>query len=223
LVSQVVLRSQSQAIYAAENQGHFGLQLARYAHFTSPIRRYADLIVHRALVGSLGLGEGGITREEEATLDDIAASICVTERRAMQAERETIDRLIAGFLSEKIGSHFHGRINGVTKAGLFVTLDETGADGFIPISMLGDEYFIFDDAVHAVIGEQTGQQFQMGQRVEVKLVEAAPVAGALRFEMISEGEESGRLPRSRNTNKRSGHRGRQTPGTFRGKGRRKRH
>lgn len=223
LVSQVVLRSQSQAVYAAENQGHFGLQLSKYAHFTSPIRRYADLIVHRALVGSLGLGEGGITPHEEKTLDDIASGICITERRAMQAERETIDRLIAGFLAEQIGATFHGRINGVTKAGLFVTLDDTGADGFIPISMLGDEYFIFDDIIHAVIGETTGQQFQMGQRVEVKLVEAAPVAGALRFEMISEGVEGKGLPRSRNTNKRSGHRGRQTPGTFRGKGRRKRH
>jgi len=223
LVSQVVLRSQSQAVYAAENQGHFGLQLARYAHFTSPIRRYADLIVHRALVGSLGLGEGGLTREEEASLDDIATSISLTERRAMQAERETIDRLIAGFLAEQIGATFHGRINGVTKAGLFVTLDDTGADGFIPISLLGDEYFIFDDTIHAVIGESTGQQYQMGQRVEVKLVEAAPVAGALRFEMISEGVEGSGLPRSRNTNKRSGPRGRHKPGTYRGKGRRKRH
>lgn len=227
LVNQVVLRSQSQAVYAAENQGHFGLQLARYAHFTSPIRRYADLIVHRALVGSLGLGEGGITPHEEKTLDEIAAGICITERRAMQAERETIDRLIAGFLAEQIGATFHGRINGVTKAGLFVTLDDTGADGFIPISMLGDEYFIFDDTIHAVIGEATGQQFQMGQRVEVKLVEAAPVAGALRFEMISEGVEGTGLPRSRNTNKRSGYRGRNSSQSFKGKpkggGRRKRH
>lgn len=223
LVSQVVLRSQSQAVYAAENLGHFGLQLSRYAHFTSPIRRYADLIVHRALVGSLGLGEGGITPHEEKTLDEIAANICITERRAMQAERETIDRLIAGFLSEQIGATFHGRINGVTKSGLFVTLDDTGADGFIPISLLGDEYFIFDDTIHAVIGESSRQQYQMGQRVEVKLVEAAPVAGALRFEMISEGVEGTGLPRSRNTNKRTGHKGRQTPGTFRGKGRRKRH
>ncbi len=223
LVSQVVLRSQSQAIYAAENQGHFGLQLSRYAHFTSPIRRYADLIVHRALVGCLGLGEGGITPHEEATLDDIAANISLTERRAMQAERETIDRLIAGFLSEKIGATFHGRINGVTKAGLFVTLDDTGADGFIPISLLGDEYFNFDDTIHAVIGETTRQQYQMGQRVEVKLVEAAPVAGALRFEMVSEGMEGNRLPRSRNTNRKSGPRGRHKPGTFKGRGRRKRH
>jgi len=204
LVSQVVLRSQSQAVYTKDNLGHFGLQLSRYAHFTSPIRRYADLIVHRALVSSNGLGKGGITREEEAQLDDIAAEISQTERRAMQAERETIDRLIAGFLSEQIGAKFMGRINGVTRAGLFVTLEETGADGFIPISKLGDEYYIYDETTHSMIGERSRETYQMGQQVEVRLVEAAPVAGALRFEMISEGiEGKGRaLPKSRNTNKR---------------------
>lgn len=202
VVSQVVLRSQSQAIYSAANLGHFGLQLSRYAHFTSPIRRYADLIVHRALVAALGLGEGGLTRGEEGELEDIAARISMTERRAMQAERETIDRLIAGFLAEQIGATFSGRINGVTRAGLFVTLNETGADGFIPISLLGNDYFIFDETLHAVIGETSRQQYQMGQQVEVKLVEAAPVAGALRFEMISEGTQGSALPRSINTNRR---------------------
>ncbi|MEM9278021.1 MAG: ribonuclease R [Pseudomonadota bacterium] len=217
LVSQVVLRSQSQAEYSPDNIGHFGLQLSRYAHFTSPIRRYADLIVHRALVGSLGLGTGGITPGEEAVLDEIAASISVTERRAMQAERETIDRLIAGFLSEQIGARFSGRINGVTKAGLFVTLDDTGADGFIPISMLGDDYFVFDETTHSVTGETTGEQYQMGQQVEVKLVEAAPVAGALRFEMLSEGVVAKSVPRSRNTNKRFS--SRRSPGNRRGPGR----
>ena len=201
LVSQVILRSQSQAEYSPENIGHFGLQLSRYAHFTSPIRRYADLIVHRALVASLGLGPGGLTNEEEKQLDEIAASISLTERRAMQAERETIDRLIAGFLAEQIGAEFSGRINGVTKAGLFVTLEDTGADGFIPISMLGEDYFIFDEVTHSVTGEATGETFQMGQRVEVRLVEAAPVAGALRFEMLSEGTKSNSVPRSRISNR----------------------
>ena len=194
------------------------MALKAYAHFTSPIRRYADLIVHRALVGSLGLGEGGITTQEEEQLNDIAAEISQTERRAMQAERETIDRLIAGFLSEQIGSNFSGKINGVTKAGLFVTLDDTGADGFIPISLLGEDYFIFDETSHSLIGETTGEAYQMGQQVEVKLVEAAPVAGALRFEMVSEGQKSKHLPRSRSTNKKpftARHRGagrRRSPG-----------
>ncbi|MEM7068781.1 MAG: ribonuclease R [Pseudomonadota bacterium] len=214
LVSQVILRSQSQAEYTPENLGHFGLQLSRYAHFTSPIRRYADLTVHRALVGALGIGKGGITPAEEAVLDETAVSISMTERRAMQAERETIDRLIAGFLAEQVGSQFSGRINGVTKAGLFVTLEDTGADGFIPISMLGDDYFVFDETTHSVTGEATGEQYQMGQQVEVKLVEAAPVAGALRFEMISSGTISKSIPRSRNTNKRGS--SRRGPGSRRG-------
>ena len=197
LVNQVVLRSQSQAEYNPANIGHFGLNLARYAHFTSPIRRYADLIVHRALVASLGLGDGGLTRDEEEQLDIIAEEISQTERRAMLAERQTIDRLIASHLADKIGAEFAGRINGVTRAGLFVTLNETGADGFVPISQLGDDYFVYDEAAHSVQGEETGDMFQMGDPVMVRLVEAAPLAGALRFEMISEGREGEALPRTR--------------------------
>ncbi len=201
LVNQVVLRSQSQAEYNPVNIGHFGLNLGRYAHFTSPIRRYADLIIHRALVGALGLGEGGITRDEEQRLDTIAAAISDTERRAMAAERDTRDRLIAAFMASHINAQFSARINGVTSSGLFVTLDDTGADGFVPISSLGDEYFIYDETAHAVIGEHSALAFQMGDKVEVRLMEAAPLAGALRFEMLSEGRKSGRLPRSRPTNR----------------------
>lgn len=197
LVNQVVLRSQSQAEYTKINIGHFGLNLAKYAHFTSPIRRYADLIVHRALVGALGLGEGGITPEDEARLDVIAEEISLTERRAMLAERQTVDRLISAHLAEKIGAEFDGRINGVTRAGLFVTLSETGADGFIPISQLGDDYYIYDETSHSVQGEHTNLKFQMGDDVRVKLIEATPLAGALLFEMISEGREAEGLPRTR--------------------------
>lgn len=204
LVSQVVLRTQSQAEYSPENIGHFGLQLSRYAHFTSPIRRYADLVVHRALIGSLGLGDGAITQDEEKVLDETAAAISLTERRAMQAERDTVDRLVAAFLSEQVGNRFTGRINGVTKAGLFVTLDDTGADGFVPISMLGQDYYVYDEITHSVTGDDTGEQYQMGQQVEVRLVEAAPVAGALRFEMLSEGVAVKKIPRSRASNRRSG-------------------
>ncbi len=204
LVNQVVLRSQSQAEYSPRNIGHFGLNLRRYAHFTSPIRRYADLIVHRALVAALGLGEGGITREEEALLDVIAADISITERRASKAERDTVDRLIATHLAQSIGERFVGRINGVTKSGLFVTLSDTGADGFIPISSISDEYLIFDAASHSIIGEDTRLAYQLGQQVEVKLIEAAPTAGALLFEMLSEGVETGALPRSRKSNSKRG-------------------
>ncbi|RVL90663.1 RNB domain-containing ribonuclease, partial [Sinorhizobium meliloti] len=189
IVNQMVLRSQSQAIYSPENIGHFGLNLLRYAHFTSPIRRYADLIVHRALVSALGLGEGGIMPEEEAALDDIAAEISTFERRAMAAERDTIDRLIAHHLNGRVGEEFDGRVSGVTKAGLFVTLPAYGADGFIPISTLGRDYFIYDEAHQALSGEKSGLGYRLGDPVQVKLVEAVPLAGALRFEMLSEGRK----------------------------------
>jgi ribonuclease R len=188
LVNEVVLRSQAQAEYSAENYGHFGLNLRRYAHFTSPIRRYADLIVHRALIRGLGLGEGALPpTETPETLSEVAAQISVTERRAMKAERETADRLIAHFLADRIGATFQGRISGVTRAGLFVKLSDTGADGLIPIRTLGSEYFNYDEARHALVGSRSGAMHRLGDVVDVRLVEAAPVAGALRFELLSEG------------------------------------
>jgi ribonuclease R len=188
LVNEVVLRSQAQAEYAAENYGHFGLNLRRYAHFTSPIRRYADLVVHRGLIRALGLGAGALPDSETVeTLGEIAASISLTERRAMKAERETVDRLIAHFLADRIGATFKGRISGVTRAGLFVKLTDTGADGLIPIRSLGSEYYTFDETRHALIGSRSGAMHRLGDMVEVRLVEAAPVAGALRFELLSEG------------------------------------
>ena len=188
LVNEVVLRSQAQAEYSAENYGHFGLNLRRYAHFTSPIRRYADLVVHRALIRGLGLGEGALPPTETVeSLSEVAAQISVTERRAMKAERETADRLIAHFLADRIGATFQGRISGVTRAGLFVKLTDTGADGLIPIRTLGTEYFNYDEARHALVGSRSGAMHRLGDVVDVRLVEAAPVAGALRFELLSEG------------------------------------
>ncbi len=197
LVSEVVLRSQSQAEYSPVNIGHFGLNLRRYAHFTSPIRRYADLIVHRALIRALGLGDDGLPDGAEERLDRIAADISAAERRAMVAERETVDRLIAGWLSDQIGATFRGRIAGVTKSGLFVKLQDSGADGFIPISTLGAEYFAYDEPRHALVGSDSGDTYQLGDPVEVRLVEAAPVAGALRFEMLSDGRKGKPVARSR--------------------------
>jgi ribonuclease R len=195
LVNEVVLRSQAQAEYSAENYGHFGLNLRRYAHFTSPIRRYADLIVHRALIRALGLGEGALPEAETLeTLSEVAAQISVTERRAMKAERETADRLIAHFLADRIGASFQGRISGVTRAGLFVKLSDTGADGLIPIRTLGTEYYNYDETRHALVGSRSGAMHRLGDVVDVRLVEAAPVAGALRFELLSEGQV---IPRGR--------------------------
>lgn len=187
LVHSIVLRTQAQAAYAADNAGHFGLSLRRYAHFTSPIRRYADLIVHRALISALNLGADGLSREDVAQLDETAEMIGVAERRAMVAERETTDRLIASFLEPQTGAEFKGKISGVVGAGLFVVLDETGADGFVPVSGLGRDYFVFNEVTHSLKGERTGETFQLGDRVDVKLLEVAPMKGGLRFEMVSEG------------------------------------
>jgi ribonuclease R len=213
LVNEVVLRSQAQAEYSAENYGHFGLNLRRYAHFTSPIRRYADLIVHRALIRALGLGEGALPDTETLeTLNEVAAAISLTERRAMKAERETADRLIAHFLADRIGAIFEGRISGVTRAGLFVKLAGTGADGFIPIRTLGSEYYNYDEARHALIGSRSGAMHRLGDVVQVRLVEAAPVAGALRFELLSEGATAPRGGRPRDGRKRVPPTGQTRPG-----------
>lgn len=188
LVNEVVLRSQSQAEYAIVNGGHFGLHLQRYAHFTSPIRRYADLIVHRALIRALRLGGGGLQDEEIPQLASTAKSISDAERRGMAAERETVDRLIAAHLADRIGAEFDARIAGVTRSGLFVRLKETGADGFVPISTLGREFYHHVEERHALVGARSGLAYRLGDEVRVKLVEAIPSAGALRFEMLSEGK-----------------------------------
>ncbi|MGB6534949.1 MAG: ribonuclease R [Xanthobacteraceae bacterium] len=183
LINEVVLRSQAQAEYSAENFGHFGLNLRRYAHFTSPIRRYADLVVHRALIRALHLGADGLDEAvDRKDLVEIATNVSATERRAMKAERETADRLIAHFLADRLGAVFDGHISGVTRAGLFVELDETGADGFIPARNIGEDYFRFHEARRAFVGNS--QTHRLGDRVSVELVEAAPVAGALRFRLV---------------------------------------
>jgi ribonuclease R len=184
LVNEVILRSQSQAEYSVENIGHFGLNLRRYVHFTSPIRRYADLLVHRALISAQDLGVGGMAAADEKGLERIAGEISVAERRAMAAERDTVDRLIAFWLSERVGAHFEGRIRGVTRAGLFVELEESGADGFVPISTIGEDFYGYEEAHHRLVGRTTGETFRLGDAVEVRLVEALPYAGSLRLELV---------------------------------------
>jgi ribonuclease R len=200
LVNDVVLRSQAQAIYSPDNGGHFGLNLRRYAHFTSPIRRYADLIVHRALISALKLGKDGLSDWDVAHLQETAELISTTERRAMTAERDTVDRLVASHLSDKIGAQFAGRIAGVTQAGLFIELADTGANGFVPISMIGREYYHHDSARHALVGERTGETFRLGDPVDVRLEEVTPMAGGMRFELLTPGRKGkpatrGKTPR----------------------------
>ena len=190
-VSQAVLRTQAQAVYSPTNLGHFGLGLRRYAHFTSPIRRYSDLLVHRGLIRALGFGPDGLTDAEVDQFPEIGEHISNTERRAMAAEREALERYLAAWMADKVGAVFEGRIAGVTRAGLFVKLEESGADGFVPMASLGAEWFRYDEKSLTVQGERTGTRYGLGQRVEVKLVEATPMTGGLLFEIQSEGRSQG--------------------------------
>jgi ribonuclease R len=182
-VMQQVLRSQTQAYYGPQNAGHFGLSLGSYGHFTSPIRRYADLIVHRSLVDAYKLGPGGLTPEEAASMERIGESISTLERRAMEAERETVDRYVAAYLSAHVGEVMDARITGVQNFGFFATIDGIGGDGLVPVRDLGTEYFRYDEASQRLIGEDTGEFFAMGQRLKLRLAEANPISGALRFEL----------------------------------------
>jgi ribonuclease R len=182
-VMQQVLRTQTQAYYGPENAGHFGLSLGSYAHFTSPIRRYADLIVHRSLVEAYKLGPGGLTFEEAASMDRLGESISQYERRAMEAERETIDRYVAAYLSAHVGEVMEARITGVQNFGFFATIEGIGGDGLVPVRDIGTEYFRYDEASQRLIGDDTGTTFALGQRLPLRLAEANPVSGALRFEL----------------------------------------
>ncbi len=185
-VSEIVLRTQSQAIYSPENIGHFGLNLKKYAHFTSPIRRYSDLIVHRALIQSLSFGPDGLTEKQSVQLEETAEHLVKTERRSMAAERDATDRYLALFLADRVGAEFEGRITGVTASGLFVRLEETGADGFCPASRISHEYWGYHEAAQALIGDQSGKRYELGQPVTVRLSEVTPLEGGLLLEIISD-------------------------------------
>jgi len=185
LVNETVLRSQSQAEYGPDNIGHFGLALTKYAHFTSPIRRYADLLVHRALIKGLKLGRDGLSDEDIANFQDTAEKITATERRATLAERDSTDRYLALYLQHRVGELFEGRISGVTKFGLFVTLPETGASGFAPMATLPDDFWVHDEASQSLIGRRTRITFQLAQTIDVRLAEARPVTGGLIFNVLT--------------------------------------
>ncbi|KUJ84110.1 ribonuclease R [Ruegeria marisrubri] len=197
LINLSTLRSMAQAYYSPENFGHFGLALRNYAHFTSPIRRYADLIVHRALISAHGWGKDGLTADEIERLEETANHISDTERRSMMAERDTVDRYLAAYLSERVGNEFTGRISGIARFGAFVKLDETGADGLVPVRSLGREFFHFDREAGTLMGSDTGLLISIGQRVTVRLTEAAPVTGGLELELLSIEDQA--LPRGRSS------------------------
>ena len=218
-IMEQVLRTQTQAYYAPENHGHFGLALGSYAHFTSPIRRYADLLVHRSLVGAYGLGDGALPEADKGRMDVIGQSISALERRAMEAERETIDRYVAAFLAERVGEVVEARITGVTNFGFFATVDGVGGDGLMPVRDLGGDYYRFDEAARRLVGDATGEVYALGQVLDLRLAEAKPVSGALRFELP---EGNGALPPPRRGGKPAREikrRGR--PGNIRHQGRKK--
>ena len=195
LMNVTMLRSMTQAYYHPQNFGHFGLALKNYAHFTSPIRRYSDLIVHRALIAGHGWGKDGLSAADVEMLEETAQMISDSERRSMAAERDTTDRYLAAYLADRVGAEFTGRISGVAKFGLFVKLDETGADGLIPIRTLGREYFHHDADSQTLMGADSGRVIRLGQRVVVRLAEAVPVTGGLAFDLCEiEGEAMATTP-----------------------------
>jgi ribonuclease R len=194
LVNEMMLRSQSQAAYSPDNIGHFGLALARYAHFTSPIRRYADLLVHRALIRGLKLGPGGLEPDEAARMPDTAEHITATERRAAWAERDAIDRYLAAFMADKVGATFEARISGVTRFGLFVTVSGSGANGLVPVSSLPDDFWFHDEATQTLSGRRTRLTFRLAQPVEVRLAEATPLTGGLLFHILEHAPQRGHAP-----------------------------
>ena len=184
LIHTILLRTQSQAIYSPNNLGHFGLALEKYAHFTSPIRRYADLLVHRSLVRAYGLGEGPLTDHETQYLVEISEHISSTERRSMLAERDVMDRFTAQYLSANVGKEFKGHIASVTRFGLFVALDDTGADGIVPMRSLPRDYYVHDEKRHALVGKDSGRTYRLADAVLVRLVEADAMRGSTVFEII---------------------------------------
>lgn len=194
LISTVILRTQSQAVYSPNNIGHYGLALQKYAHFTSPIRRYADLLVHRSLIRAYGLGPGGLSEEEEVQLESIAQAISSTERKSMEAERNTVDRFTAAYLSEHVGAEFGGSISGVTRFGLFVTLAENGADGLVPMKSMTDDFYVHDEEAHALVGRRHGKVYRLGASVTVMLMEADGLTGSTLLKLTGESLRGADIP-----------------------------
>ncbi len=181
MVQNAVLRCQAKAVYGTSDTGHFGLALRNYAHFTSPIRRYADLVVHRALIRGLSENGGG---GEASELEEVAGHVSMTERRATRAERDAGDRLCAAFLADRLEAEFDARITDATRSGIFVRLDETGAEGILPLSLAGDERFRFDARRRGFVGARSREWLRPGDALRVRLIEADRMTGGLVFERV---------------------------------------
>jgi ribonuclease R len=217
-IMEQILRTQMQARYGPERLGHFGLALATYAHFTSPIRRYADLLVHRSLVSAYRLGDGGLPPGEDERFEHIGEQISMLERRAMEAERDTVDRYIAAFLSDQVGQLVECRITGVQPFGFFAAVENLGGDGLLFAKVLGREYFRYDEAARTLVGDETGETYRTGQRLTLRLAESNPVSGSLRFELPEGSNGGGSSPRRRDRTRAVGQRGR--PANIRHQGKR---
>ncbi len=204
VINEMMLRSQAQAVYSPANIGHFGLALAKYAHFTSPIRRYADLVVHRGLIRTCKLGDDGLTENETAKLDKIADHISITERRASAAERDAVDRFTTLYMADRVGAVFPARISGVARFGLFARLDENGADGIIPMNSLPNDYYHYDEKRQAFIGRRTKRTFQLAQPVVVKLEQADRLTGSMSFSIVENGQDDDRANNAGTKQHRSG-------------------
>ncbi|MEM7172284.1 MAG: ribonuclease R [Pseudomonadota bacterium] len=215
MISELILRSQSQAQYNPKNRGHFGLALTHYAHFTSPIRRYADLLVHRALVSGLKMGPGGLEKGAGAEFEQIGEAISACERRSIAAERQAVDRFTAAFLADRVGAAMPGRISGITRFGLFIALEESGGEGLIPLRALTDDYYDHDRSSHSLTGRRWGRSFRLGDRVSVKIEEVEPLTGSVILSLIDSGQENG--GRENSGQEKSGQARRKDSGKRRGK------
>lgn len=206
LVSMSILRSMPQAYYGAQPIGHFGLALRRYTHFTSPIRRYADLVTHRAIIETINRGQNPLYEFDPVELEAIGESISICERKSMLAERDTVDRYLAAFFSDRLGLEVLGTISGVARFGIFVKIDESGADGLVPVSTIGNEYFRYNREKQVLVAERTGLVLGLGKRVLVRLVETNALTGGLTLQLISVDGEKLSVGRSKKSfvRKRSG-------------------
>ena len=195
-MDDLILRLQCQAQYSPQNIGHFGLGLKEYVHFTSPIRRYADLLIHRALINACKLGKDKEEMPSERAFAETAEHLCSTERNAAAAERDITARYLSVYLKPLVGTQFDVKISGLTNAGIFVRIPSLGAEGLIPMRSLPNDYYQVLDAGSCLRGVETKLKFRLGQSIEAVLSEAAPISGGLIFQYIPDKQSKESLRKS---------------------------